>query len=45
MIRTIMIGSHVSIQGLFVRQIDEGKIAVRVGEKTFIGVPVSPRAA
>lgn len=43
MLRTITIGSCVSVQGMFVRQLDDGKIAVRVGEKTYIGYPVQQR--
>jgi len=40
MIRTITLGSCVSVQGLFVRQVGDGKIAVRVGDKTYVGTPV-----
>ncbi|OIQ67605.1 hypothetical protein GALL_508150 [mine drainage metagenome] len=40
MLRTVTIGSCVSVQGMFVRQLDDGKIAVRVDERTFIGTPV-----
>ncbi|MFD1797020.1 hypothetical protein ACFSC1_13610 [Paracoccus aurantiacus] len=41
MIRTITIGSYISIQGLFERQVDGGDIVVRVGEKIYQGKPVS----
>lgn len=41
MIRTIVIGSHISVQGLFVRALADGRIAVRDGDKTYIGKPVS----
>ncbi len=41
MIRTILIGSCVWIQGLFVRQLDDGNIVVRVGDRNFVGKPVS----
>lgn len=41
MIRTISVGSCVSIQGLFVNQLADGKIVVKVDEKTFVGYPVS----
>ena len=44
MLRTIRIGSCVSIQGLFVRQLNDGKIVVQVDGKTYTGLPVS-RAA
>ncbi len=41
MLRTIVIGSCVSVQGTFVRKLSNGKIAVRVGEKVYEGDPVS----
>ncbi|MEL6689840.1 MAG: hypothetical protein AAFP28_05930 [Pseudomonadota bacterium] len=41
MIRTITVGSTVSIQGTFVRNIGNGHIEVRVGQQTFTGPPVS----
>ena len=40
MYKTIMIGSCIAVQGLFVRALGNGKIAVRVGSKEFIGTPV-----
>ena len=42
MLRTISIGSCVSIQGLLVGHMADGKIAVKVDEKTFVGYPVTP---
>lgn len=44
MLRTITIGSCVSVQGMFIRKLDNGKIVVRVGEKTFVGFPVTQAA-
>lgn len=41
MLRTIVIGSCVSVQGVFVRNLSDGRIAVRDGERTFAGRPVS----
>jgi len=41
MLRTITIGSCVSIQGLLVRQLSDGKIVVKVDDKTFTGFPVA----
>ena len=41
MIRTIVIGSCVFVQGLFERQLANGHIVVRVGSKTFQGRPVN----
>jgi len=40
MMRTITIGSTVSVQGIFLRTLDNGKIAVGVGNRTYIGKPV-----
>jgi len=40
MIRTITLGSCVSVQGIFVRALGDGRIAIRDGEKTFVGRPV-----
>ncbi len=42
MLRTISVGSCVSIQGLLVGQMADGKIMVKVDEKTFVGYPVMP---
>lgn len=40
MLRTISVGSCVSVQGLLVRQLANGQIEVRVDDKTYIGKPV-----
>ncbi|WP_269801957.1 hypothetical protein [Paracoccus zhejiangensis] len=40
MIRTITIGSCISVQGVFERKDPNGKIAVRVGDKIYVGKPV-----
>ena len=47
MLRTITMGSCVTIQGLFVKALEDGRIAVRVGEMLYIGraVPTCARAA
>jgi len=42
MLRTITLGSCVSVQGLLVGQLSDGKIVVKVDEKTFVGYPVAP---
>jgi len=42
MLRTISLGSCVSVQGVLVGQLADGKIIVRVDEKNFIGYPVGP---
>jgi hypothetical protein len=45
MLRTIAIGSCVSVQGLVVGQQNDGKLIVRVDEKTFVGYPVAQKRA
>lgn len=40
MLRTIAVGSCVSVQGLLVAQLADGMIAVKVDDKTFVGKPV-----
>jgi hypothetical protein len=40
MLRTITVGSCVSVQGTFVRTLPGGKIAVRVGNTIYSGVPI-----
>ncbi|KFE35062.1 hypothetical protein [Thioclava atlantica] len=40
MLRTILIGSCVSIQGVYERQLECGRILVRVGDNLFAGRPV-----
>jgi hypothetical protein len=42
MLRTIAIGSCVSVQGVLVRQLSDGKIMINVDGKTLVGQPVSP---
>ncbi len=44
MLRTITVGSCVSVQGTFERQLENGKIQVRVGERVFAGNPVAKKA-
>ena len=45
MLRTITLGSCVSVQGTFVRQLDNGRIIVRVDEREFTGRPIKKTAA
>lgn len=40
MLRTITVGSCVSVQGVLIGQTPDGKVAVRVDEKTYVGYPV-----
>lgn len=41
MLRTIAVGSCVSVQGLLVRTLSDGKLVIKVDEKLFVGFPVS----
>ncbi len=45
MLRTVLIGSCVSVQGTFVRQLANGQIAVQVGDKIYSGFPITAKAA
>ncbi len=45
MLRTIVLGSCVSVQGTFVRKLANGKIVVRVGGRDYAGYPVMARQA
>jgi len=45
MLRTITLGSCVSVQGTFVRQLTNGKVLVRVGQKLYEGLPISSNPA
>ncbi|PKP75798.1 MAG: hypothetical protein CVT84_01565 [Alphaproteobacteria bacterium HGW-Alphaproteobacteria-6] len=45
MLRTITLGSCVSVQGTFEKKLDNGKILVRVGTMIFEGFPVLRKAA
>ena len=40
MLRTIIIGSCVSVQGIFVRDMPDGRIAVKVDDTIYAGMPV-----
>ena len=40
MYKTIMMSSCIAVQGLFVRTLKNGKIAIRVGNKEYVGIPV-----
>jgi len=45
MLRTIMLGSCVLVQGVFVKALPGGRIVVRVGRQEYSGTPVGPKAA
>jgi hypothetical protein len=44
MLRTITMGSCVSVQGTYVRSLPDGRIAVKVGETVYQGRPVKTAA-
>lgn len=41
MLRTILMGSCISVQGTFVRSLTDGRIVVRVGNQDYQGTPVA----
>lgn len=45
MLRTIVLGSCVSVQGLLVKTLENGKVIISVGNRTFEGIPVTGRSA
>ncbi|WP_371170128.1 hypothetical protein [Aliiroseovarius sp. 2305UL8-7] len=45
MLRTIMIGTCVMVQGQYVRDLSDGRIVVRVEDRLFSGRPVAQRKA
>ncbi|MGB7319516.1 MAG: hypothetical protein WBC85_16250 [Planktotalea sp.] len=44
MLRTIIMGTCVQVQGTFVRALADGRIIVSIGERNFAGRPVSAAA-
>lgn len=42
MLRTITVGSCVSVQGLLIAQLHDGKVVIEVDRKRYTGYPVSP---
>ena len=40
MLRTITLGSCVSVQGIFVKDMPDGRIAVKVDDTVYAGTPV-----
>jgi hypothetical protein len=41
MLRTITIGNYMSIQGVFVKMLQDGLMVVQVGANTYTGRPVN----
>ncbi|WP_255670558.1 hypothetical protein [Cognatishimia sp. F0-27] len=44
MLRTISLGTCVSVQGLLERHLPDGRIVVKVGNTAYTGTPVSKQA-
>lgn len=40
MLRTITVGTHVQVQGLLVRTLENGNLIVAVGDREYQGQPV-----
>jgi hypothetical protein len=45
MLRTITLGSCVSVQGIFVKSLANGKVLVRVGQRLYEGIPITGKTA
>ncbi len=45
MLRTIVIGSCVQVQGIFEKELTDGRIQIRVGDRLFEGQPIVKKAA
>lgn len=45
MLKTITLGSCVFVQGIFLRVLNDGRVAVRVDDRIFEGYPVEKQAA
>ena len=44
MLKTIMIGNAISVQGLLEKTLPDGRLIIRVGQRLFTGQPVCPTA-
>lgn len=40
MVKTITVGDYITVQGVWVRNLADGRMVVRVGTKEYIGRPV-----
>ncbi len=45
MLKTVTLGNYISVQGLWVRNLADGRMVVRVGQKEFVGQPVAKVAS
>lgn len=43
MLQTISIGNHISVQGYFVAQQADGRVAVRVNDRIYLDQPVTAK--
>ncbi len=44
MLKTIIVGTCMSVQGVLEKTLPDGRISVRVGDRVFTGVPVAKTA-
>lgn len=45
MLQTILTAGRISVQGEFVREFNDGRVMIRVGESLYVGNPVQRYAA
>jgi len=45
MVKTITVGDYISVQGVWVRDLADGRMVVRVGREEFVGQPVNKTLA
>ena len=45
MIKTITVGNYISVQGLWVRTLADGRVVVRVGQQEYVGRPIAKAQA
>ncbi|SFS85453.1 hypothetical protein SAMN04488040_2114 [Sulfitobacter marinus] len=43
MLRTITIGTTVSVQGIFVRDMPDGRVSVKVDKEVYVGKPITAK--
>ena len=41
MLKTIITGSRILVQGILVSTFEDGMVAVRIGKRVYVGTPVS----
>ena len=44
MLRTITLGSCISVQGVFVKLLEDGRVTVQVDDKIYSGRPIETRS-